>query len=169
MKARLVCWMLGTLSSDQKFIKEAATATGQVPMGHVPQNLDPRAERLALILYQFGESGFSKHRAPLVDSGEETFLQPDMGHLHLHSTRLPTSVRHVGSQAVLGLCPDTGHMPPQDSCLFSCYSPCCSVAKLCSPYLVKFSVKVQSVPVERDPLSPRVKAETAPPSVQSVG
>lgn len=41
--------MLGTLSSDQKFIKEAAGATGWVPMGHVPQNLDPRAERLALI------------------------------------------------------------------------------------------------------------------------
>ena len=45
-------------------------------------------------------------------------------------------------------------MPPQDSCLFSCYSPCCSVAKLCSPYLVKFSVKVQSVPGERGPLKP---------------
>lgn len=105
-KARLVCWMLGTLSSDQKFIKEAARATGRVPMGHVPQNLDPRAERLALILYRFGESGFSKHRAPLVDSGEETVLQPDTGHLHLHlhGTRLPASVRHMGSQAVLGLC-----------------------------------------------------------------
>lgn len=101
-KARLVCWMLGTLSSDQKFIKEAARATGRVPMGHVPQNLDPRAERLALILYRFGESGFSKHRAPLVNSGEEMFLQPDTG--HLHGTRLPTSVRHVGSQDVLGLC-----------------------------------------------------------------
>lgn len=54
-KARLACWMLGTLSSDQKFIKEAAGATGWVPMGHVPQNLDPRAERLALIFVAIWE------------------------------------------------------------------------------------------------------------------
>ena len=31
-------------------------------------------------------------------------MQPETGLLHLHSTRLPTSVRHLGSQAVLGLC-----------------------------------------------------------------
>ena len=31
-------------------------------------------------------------------------MQPETGHLHLHGTRLPTSVRHLGSQAALGLC-----------------------------------------------------------------